>query len=324
MMSLAWVLGVSLAFFVGCILFTAAYATYVRLAYPPTGSFVELGGGRLHYRERRGAAGAEAGTVVLLHGLCSNLEEVMLGIGSHLPEQYRVIAFDRPGYGWSDRIGGRSAGTPARQAAIIADAMRRLGLRNALIVGHSWSGAVVAALALDHRDVTGAILDLAGATHPWPLGLAGERNRWVANWRGWVFSRTIGVPLIRLWLWMGMKASFAPQDVPPDFARLARLPLLFRPSVFYANLQDSAMLNESLAIQSRRYGEIRVPTTVIAGEMDTIVTPAFNAPIFADAVAGAKLILLPGIGHMVQYAAPAIVVREIEALAAGLRANEAA
>ena len=47
---------------------------------------------------------------------------------------------------------------------------------------------------------------------------------------------------------------------------------------------------------------------VIAGDTDTTVSPNIHSRRLAAAVPNAKLIVLPGVGHMVQYAAPELVV----------------
>jgi pimeloyl-ACP methyl ester carboxylesterase len=80
-----------------------------------------------------------------------------------------------------------------------------------------------------------------------------------------------------------------------------------------------------VAEQAPRYGAINVPVVVITGDSDTTVSPARHSRAFAAAVPNAKLIVLPGVGHMVQYAAPELVAGEIEAMIARLStASEAA
>lgn len=295
--------------------FTWSYARRVERLYPPTGQFIAINGHRLHFVETRPAAGEPLGTVVLLHGACSNLVESMLSLGSALAKQYRVIAFDRPGHGWSERTIGIGVAQPARQAGVIAEALRRLGIRNAVIVGHSWSGAVVPNFGLDHTDVAGAMLILAGVTHPWPGGYVAWYKRLTASWLGWLFTRTLAVPLALLFSPSSVRKTFAPQAAPPEFMEKAFIPLVFRPTALYANARDAAALYEAVARQSARYREIGIPTVVIGGELDEIVWTDLHALSFARDVPGAELIVLPGVGHMPQYAHTDLVVSKIEALA---------
>ena len=64
---------------------------------PPKGRFVEVNGVRLHYVER-----GDGDPIVLLHGNGSMVEDFECsGLIDIAAKQYRVIAFDRPGFGHS-------------------------------------------------------------------------------------------------------------------------------------------------------------------------------------------------------------------------------
>lgn len=294
--------------------FTHVSGWIIARRYPPTGEFITIEGCRLHYRDVW-PEGEPRGTIVLLHGATSNLVESMLGLGSHLAQRYRVLAFDRPGHGWSERKGGLEEAEPERQAALIAQALRQLDVRNAVIVGHSWSGTIVPHFALDHQDVAGAILVLAGITTPWPGGYTDWYRGFIGSWAGWLLMRTFALPMtLILRPWMKEK-TFAPQKPPPGIVRRGFIPLAFRPRAYEANLQDFAVMHDAVLIQSARYHEIRMPVVVVAGDRDEIVWTDLHSHAFAHAVPGAKLILMPGIGHMPQYADGKRVLAAIEALA---------
>ncbi|MBM6579706.1 alpha/beta hydrolase [Microvirga sp. BT689] len=295
--------------------FTYLYAWLIERRFPPTGRFIDVEGCRIHYREE-GPKGAPArGTIVLLHGASSNLVESMLGLGTHLSGKYRVIAIDRPGHGWSERRPGLSEAEPARQAALVAGALRQLGVGNAVVVGHSWSGTIVPHFALDHEDVTGAIVVLSGITSPWPGGYSGWFERLVDSWAGWLMFRTLAVPiLLVLRPWME-RTTFRPQPPPPGILTRAFIPLAFRPRAYEANMQDFAVMYHAVLHQSARYRDIRLPTLVIAGDSDEIVWTDLHSRAFARDVPGAELNLMPGIGHMPQYADQKTVLAAIEALA---------
>src|SRR6478752_9371081 len=98
--------------------------------YPPAGQFVEVDGVRLHYLER-----GEGPPVVLLHGNVVTAEDWALsGVLDRVAERHRVVAFDRPGYGHSDRPRG-SAWTAAEQAGLLRRALARLGVGRPVVVG---------------------------------------------------------------------------------------------------------------------------------------------------------------------------------------------
>lgn len=295
--------------------FTYLYAWSIERRFPPTGRFIEVEGCRIHYREEGPQGALSRGTIVLLHGASSNLVESMLGMGTALSRRYRVIAIDRPGHGWSERKAGLAEANPARQAALVAGALRQLGVCNAVIVGHSWSGTIVPHFALDHRDVAGAIVVLAGITTPWPGGYIGWYRRLIDSWTSWLWFRTLAVPiLLVLRPWM-KKKTFWPQRPPRGIVTKGFIPLAFRPRAYEVNMQDFAVMYDGVLRQSERYKEIRLPTLVIAGDSDEIVWTDLHSRCFVREVPGAELILMPGIGHMPQYADQETVLCAIEALA---------
>jgi pimeloyl-ACP methyl ester carboxylesterase len=294
---------------------TALIARRIEARFPPAGRFVAIGGGRLHYVEKGPPAGEARGTVVLIHGASSNGADAMLSLGRRLAERYRVVAIDRPGHGWSDRIGGPEVALPSRQAAILAEGLRAIGVERAVIVGHSWAGAVVPNLALDHPDVAGGIMLVSAVTHPWPGGAISWYYHPATSWFGWLFTRVATTPLGTLMLEPVAATVFAPQVAPSGYAEQAGIPLVLRPASFHANAQDVAGLHQAVTEQCARYGEIRVPATVIGGDADRIVRTDHHSRAFAGEVAGARLVVLPGVGHMPHHTHPDLVAQEIDALA---------
>ncbi|WP_052003339.1 alpha/beta hydrolase [Microvirga sp. BSC39] len=295
--------------------FTYLYAWRIERRFPPTGQFLDVGGCRIHYREAGPHGAPSRGTIVLLHGASSNLVESMVGMGTVLSRRYRVIAIDRPGHGWSERKAGLGEAEPARQAELVAGALRQLGVRNAVIVGHSWSGTIVPHFGLDHTDVAGAIVVLSGITTPWPGGYIGWYRRLIESWASWLWFRTLAVPILLVLRPLMKKKTFWPQQPPKGIVTKGFIPLAFRPRAYEVNMQDFAVMYDGVLRQSGRYRDIRLPTLVIAGDEDEIVWTDLHSRCFAREVPGAELILMPGIGHMPQYADQETVLSAIEALA---------
>src|SRR4029079_14186072 len=99
--------------------------------YPPRGEFLRVRGIRLHMLDTGGAGPA----VVLLHGNGATLADMEIsGLVARAGLRRRVIAFDRPGFGYSERPRG-TVWTPAAQAALLADALQRMGIDEAVVVG---------------------------------------------------------------------------------------------------------------------------------------------------------------------------------------------
>lgn len=311
---LAIAAGVVLLFAIGA-LATWVIARRVEAQYPPNGRFVEISGGRLHAVEAGSAEDGRA-TVVLLHGASGNSADLMSALGPGLASRLRVVALDRPGHGWSDRI-DPGAASPARQAVLIRIALRKMGVERAIVVGHSWAGALALHLALDHPDLVSGLVLLAPVSHPWPgAAIAWYYPPTAARALGWLLTRTVTTPFGVLMLGPAARAAFAPQPPVPDYVERARIPLVLRPKVFQANAEDVAGLHAFVATQNGRYGEIRVPTVIISGGGDFIVHTSLHSRALEREVPGARLIALPGVGHMPHHAAPDVVLREIEAMAA--------
>jgi pimeloyl-ACP methyl ester carboxylesterase len=293
---------------------TAIGAFAIARSHPPAGRFVETDGGRLHVLEL-GTAN-DAPPVVLLHGASANLQDMRLTLGERLAARHRVILIDRPGHGWSARPDGDDAASSTRQAALIAQALDRLGVARAIVVGHSFAGTVVTAFALEHSQRVAGLVLLAPVTHPWPGGIAWFYRLASTPVIGPLFAHTIVLPAAFPLLDRLARAVSVPQTMPDDYVRRSALALLLRPSTFVANASDVARLKASVVRQSPRYAEIGAPTVIIVGDRDTIVSPQIHSRALAETLPHARLIVLPGIGHAVQHVAADIVVAEIDRLVA--------
>jgi pimeloyl-ACP methyl ester carboxylesterase len=73
-------------------------------------------------------------------------------------------------------------------------------------------------------------------------------------------------------------------------------------------------LKAAVIEQAPRYATIKAPVVVIAGDADKTVWPTIHSQPFAAIVPNAKLILLPGVGHMVMYAERDLVMHEIDVM----------
>src|ERR1700680_5205744 len=83
----------------GLVLFSANAAQKGEAAVPPCGRFIEIDGQRLHYVDTGGAGPA----IVMIHGLGGTLWNYTYALVDKLSGEFRVIAVDRPGSGYSVR-----------------------------------------------------------------------------------------------------------------------------------------------------------------------------------------------------------------------------
>jgi pimeloyl-ACP methyl ester carboxylesterase len=294
--------------------------TLIERAHPPRGRFIDINGLRQHVVEIGATAGAKdsAPPIVLIHGAGCNLEDMRLSFGERLAARHRVILIDRAGLGWSARAGRRGS-LPAYQAAILRDLLDRLGVGRAVVVGHSWGGALAAAFALDHPQRVAGLVLLAPPLYPFFRGTTWLYAVFATPIFGWIYANTLALPLGAPFIGLAMASAFLPQLPPRGYIKRTGAMLLLRPAIFLANARDVADLKSALETQAARYGAIAAPTTIMAGNRDLIVPPQQHAIACAAAVPNSKLVVLPGIGHMLHHVAADRVIAEIETLAG--RAN---
>ena len=204
---------------------------------------------------------------------------------------------------------------PARQAELVAEALKQLGVKRAILVGHSWGGALATAYALAFPERTAGLVLLSAVTHPWPADPGWYNNLASLPDVGPLFLHTLVYPL-SFFLADGVsRIVFAPQAVPEDYVRRAAIRLVLRPKTFFANARDLALLKSFIAAQVPCYAGLRSPTIIITGDRDTMVSPEINACALAAMLPDAKLVFLKGVGHMPHHAAPQTIAAAIDELA---------
>lgn len=301
----------------GLAAYSASRSARIGEMFPPAGSFTRVDGLRMHFMQ---AGPQKALPVVLLHGASGNLNDPMLALGERLSENLRILAIDRPGHGWSERTKGSEAALPSNQARYIIGVMDNLKVDKAVVVGHSWSGALALALALEYPERVAGLVLLAPASHPWPGGINWYYTLATLPALGRLFTDTLVVPFGEMVVNPAVRSSFAPQAPPDNYVPNAGSALVLRPAEFRANAQDVAELIDFLTIQAQHYGDIAVPTVIITGDADATVSPRIHSHRLVEQIPGARLIELEGVGHMPHYAATDTVVAAIEQMASELGA----
>ena len=264
---------------------------------PPVFDFITVDGTRLRYLDR----GGSGIPVVLLHGNGSMIEDyVSSGVMDHAPG-HRFIAFDRPGFGYSERPRGRSWG-PAEQANLLLRALMHLDIERPIVVGHSWGALVALAMALENAEGVAGLVLLSGYYYPIP------------------HPKTIRVPATafpfvrRLMAPDTIRRVFAPCAVPRRFQRTFPMPRALRLSQMLVVDEEAAMLLDATKALSRRYRELGVPVCLIAGSDDRIVDTNQHSARLHSELGASSFHRVPGCGHMVHHAAPEEITGAIAAV----------
>ncbi|MET3997861.1 pimeloyl-ACP methyl ester carboxylesterase [Bradyrhizobium sp. JR7.2] len=278
---------------------------------PPIGVITDCDGVRLHYIERGDAA---APCVVLFHGNGTMIQDLVLsGLVDRLAHNYRVVCFDRPGFGYSDRPRTR-IWTPTTQAALFAKALDQLGVRNPVVLGHSWGTLVAIALALRSGYAVSGLVLVSGYYFPtartdfWlmsapALPLLGDLMRYTIS------------PIIS-WAIMPklMRTLFAPRAIPPEFKNEFPISLALRPKQLRAAAEESAFLIPAAAQLQLQYRGIRCPVRIVHGKADRLIEADQSRRLHA-VLPRSLLHLVEDAGHMVTYADTPGIADAVAALA---------
>ena len=287
-------------------LWNRAKARQAERETPPLGNFIDAGGATLHYvREGQGSP------IVLLHGNGALIQDWFIsGIFAELVSDHEVIAFDRPGFGYSTRRRTR-VWTPAAQAKAIAAAIRQLGIGRAVIAGHSFGALVAAKLAIDHPDVVERLVLISGYYYPTlrvdSLLSAPPAMPVIGD----VLRNTVSPLLGRAMKPLAYRKLFAPAPVSREWERRFPSGMALRPKQLQGTSADGALMPLTAAEAARGYGQLPMPVTIVAGEGDEIAAPETQAMRLHQEVPHSRLVLVEGAGHMVHHSAPQRVIAAI-------------
>ncbi len=281
---------------------------------PPVGLFAQVNGNTMHYVHVPAGVGADLPPIVFIHGASGNLKDPMVPLLPLLKGRAELLFVDRPGHGWS-KLGSTDDNRIDRQADTIAALMDQLGMKSAIIVGHSFGGSVAASFVLAHSDKAQGVLFLSAASHPWPgCGVAGYYTLTSLPIIGRIFAESIALPAGNLRLEGGSAGVFAPNTATATYVSDASIGLVLRPSSFRANAIQVKSLCAYNASVAPRYATIKTPTIIISGDEDTVVLEEVHSKGLARDIQGSELVWVDGMGHKPDYVARGLVVEAIEKL----------
>jgi pimeloyl-ACP methyl ester carboxylesterase len=251
----------------------------------PGGRILDLPGGEMQVREN----GPRGGSPIVLIHCFSCAMDWWDGMLPMLERRHRVISVDLLGHGGSEKPG--SGYTPSNQALVVGQALERLHVKDAEVVGHSLGGAVTVALAQEHPDLVGkaVIIDMPPDNSYGGLGFIA----------GLAFKPVIGEALWRIKpdfsIRDGLGVAFAPgYDVPDAFVEDVRR-LTYTAYDESPSGVDDFLNEEPLDQRMKASGK---PLMVLMGAEEQIVNdPQRALAQYKRAVPGAQVHLIAGAGH---------------------------
>jgi pimeloyl-ACP methyl ester carboxylesterase len=273
---------------------------------PPTGKFVEVGALRLHYTEQ-----GQGPPLVLLHGNSGMIQDfTSSGLIDKAVKRYRVIVFDRPGFGHSNRP-RRTIWTPEAQADFLHEALERIGVSRATVLGHSWGASVAVTMALKYPAFVGALVLASGYFYPTcrsdVVFLSGPSFPGIGD----IMSHTISPILGRIMRPAFLRKVFGPAPVPRKFGEFPK-EMALRPSQIRASAAETALMIPDAFALCKRYADLRMPVVIIAGEQDRLIDIDKQSARLHRHVTQSILHRVPGAGHMVHQTATDAVMAAID------------
>lgn len=278
----------------------------------PGGRVLELPAGDLQVVEKGPRGGSP---IVLIHGFTAALDWWDRVLPA-LAREHRVVAFDLFGHGGSEKPA--SGYEVPHQAAALAQALRRLGIERATVVGHSLGGNVAVGLAeaAPRRVERVAIVDTAVDRDRSRLGFTARLT----------FQPLIGEALWRLKpdfaVRDGLKVGFAPgYEIPDEFVTdVKRLTY----SAYDQWPQGAEDYTDELPLD-RRMRRLGKPLMVIMGAEEQIIDgPAEALAEYRATLPGAETHLIAGSGHSPMVERPALFSRLVLKFASASGARGAA
>jgi pimeloyl-ACP methyl ester carboxylesterase len=277
----------------------------------PGGRILDLPGGKIEVVDRGPRQGSP---IVLVHcfSCAINWWDRMM---PRLDRTHRVLAVDLLGHGGSEKP--TSGYTIPHQADLVAQAMARLGVRKAVVAGHSLGGSVVTALAERSPQLVRKvmIIDTPPSHKGDSLGLIAKLG----------FAPVIGEFFWRVKpdfaVKKGLEVAFAPGfDVPDEFVEDVN-------RMTYSSYHDSPEGSGDYSDEEpldQRMAKSGKPLMVIMGAEEQIINdPAERLAEYRRTVPGVKTRLIAGSGHSPNVEKPALTATLLLAFAKLNRPNKA-
>jgi pimeloyl-ACP methyl ester carboxylesterase len=280
-----------------------------RLADPDS-RFIEVNGITVHYK----MAGSGRPAFILLHGFAASTFSWREVIGP-MSEWGTVVAFDRPGFGLTERPlqwTGRSPYSPESQSDLTVGLMDALGIERAVLVGNSAGGTLAILTALTYPERVEALVLVSPAVY-----VGGGTPAWLRPFLNTPQMRHLGPLLARQIQDWGVdfarSAWHDPEKLTPEIWEGYTKPL--RAENWDRALWEVTRASRPLGLETR-LGEVRVPVLVITGDDDRIV-PTQQSVRLAGEILGAQLAVIPECGHVPQEECPGPFLEAVEAFLRG-------
>lgn len=273
---------------------------------PPPSQFVGLMGMQVHLRDE--GPRNDAQPIVLLHGTSASLH-TWDGWAEALKGQRRVIRMDLPGFGLTGPMPDGNYQLTHYVDFLVA-LLDQLGVKQAVVAGNSFGGGLAWKLAVDHPERVSKLVLVDAAGYPYdptsvPIGFKVAQIPWLRPVMENVLPRSMIESSVR--------------NVYGDPSRITPV-LIDR----YFELTLRAGNRHALGERFRQspggqyaaqIPSVKQPTLILWGGQDRLIPPD-NADHFQHDIAGSRLVVFDGLGHVPHEEDPAATVAAVQSFLA--------
>lgn len=273
---------------------------------PPPSQFVGLMGMQVHLRDE--GPRSDPQPIVLLHGTSASLH-TWDGWAEALKGQRRVIRMDLPGFGLTGPMPDGNYQLTHYVDFLVA-LLDQLGVKQAVVAGNSFGGGLAWKLAVDHPERVSKLVLVDAAGYPYdptsvPIGFKVAQIPWLRPVMENVLPRSMIESSVR--------------NVYGDPSRITPV-LIDR----YFELTLRAGNRHALGERFRQspggqyaaqIPSVKQPTLILWGGQDRLIPPD-NADHFQRDIAGSRLVVFDGLGHVPHEEDPAVTVAAVQSFLA--------
>ena len=280
----------------------------IEARYPPLGQMVEVNG--KHVQAYVTGSGPD---LVMIHGSSANMRDLIIALEDTLAPHFRVIIFDRPGLGYSDRLSAKGD-TFIDQAMILRDAAKKLGADKPIVLGHSLGGIVSMAWATHAPDDLSALALISPVVMPFdtPTSTYYKMNKHPII--GPFINHFIGAFHYEDAIQNGLNEVFAPDPPPAGYRENMGVELVLRPKTVQNNARQRNQIHAQIRALEAEYDNVRIPIEILHGDLDTTVSLKIHAEGLKNRIDDVNVTIWQDQGHMPHHFKQADILDAVQRL----------
>ncbi len=276
--------------------------------YPPIGQTVTVNGKKV-----QAYVTGSGPDLVMIHGSSGNMRDLVIALEDTLAPHFRLIIFDRPGLGYSDRLSA-DGDKFIDQAMILRDAAKQLGADKPIVLGHSLGGIISMAWATQAPDDLSALALISPVVMPFdtPTSTYYKMNKDPII--GPFVNHFIGAFHYEGAIQNGLDEVFTPNPPPAGYREGMGVELVLRPKTIQSNARQRNQIHEQIRALEAQYDHVTVPIEILHGALDTTISAKIHAEGLKNRLKDVNVTIWPEQGHMPHHFKQADILEAVQRL----------